>query len=211
MIKAILFDLDGTLLNTNQLIYNSFNYILNDVLKVNVSSEEINKTFGKPLTSTFMEYSNEDYSVQELIELYRKYNLDNHDSMCKAFDGVEDMLMELKKRSLKTAIVTSKLRPTAERGLRLNNLLEYFDVIISPEDTKKHKPNAEPALKACELLHIEPSETIMVGDSSYDLLCGKAAGCYTCGVYYTAIDINVLLDVKPTYMIHSPMDILDII
>ena len=209
MIKAILFDLDGTLLNTNQLIYNSFNYILNEVLKVNASSEEINKTFGKPLTSTFAEYSNVDYSVEELIGLYRKYNLEHHDSMCRAFDGVEDMLIELKKRNIKTAIVTSKLRPTAERGLRINNLLEYFDVIISPEDTKKHKPDAEPALKACELLQVEPSDTIMIGDSSYDLLCGKAAGCYTCGVYYTAID--TLLDVKPTYMIHSPIDVLDII
>ncbi len=211
MIKAVLFDLDGTLLNTNQLIYNSFEYILNDVLKVNASSEEINKTFGKPLTSTFKEYSNDQHSIEDLIKLYRQYNLEHHDSMCKAFDRVEDMLIELKKRDIKTAIVTSKLRPTAERGLKLNNLLKYFDVIISPEDTNKHKPDAEPALKACELLQVEPKEAMMVGDSSYDLLCGKRAGCITCGVYYTAIDINELLAVDPDHMINSPMEIIDII
>jgi pyrophosphatase PpaX len=95
--------------------------------------------------------------------------------------------------------------------MALGGIIDFMDIIISPNDTIKHKPEAEPALKACELLGIEPKEAIMVGDSTYDLLCGKNAGCFTCGVEYTELNINELLKVEPTYMVKNPLDILKLI
>ena len=211
MIKAVLFDLDGTLINTNELIYNSFSYVLRDVLKLNVCDEEITSTYGKPLENTMKKYENDKYTAEELIRIYRKYNEEHHDNMCKPFQGVSKMLKALKDKGIKTAIVTSKRKGLAMRGLKLGNLLQYMDVVISPEDTIKHKPEAEPAIKACEALNVKTSEAIMVADSSYDLLCGKKAGCLTCGVSYTQTGIENLLNTNPDYMVKNPLEILDIL
>lgn len=211
MIKAVLFDLDGTLLDTNELIYMSFCHTFKSMLNKELTREEITSTYGKPLEATFSAYTNDEKEVEELVKEYRRYNLEIHDDMCKPFDDVEELLLELKKRNIKTAIVTSKRKQLAERGLELGKLKELLDVIVTPEDTTKHKPEAEPAIKACELLGVKPEEALMVGDSSYDLLCGKSAGCKTCGVEYTVVDVKQLLDVNPTYMVKSPLEILDLL
>lgn len=211
MIKAVLFDLDGTLLNTNEVIYMSFKHIFSEVLNLNLSEEEIKSNYGKPLEVSLKKYVKDEEELNRVIHEYRTFNEMHHDNMCKPFVGAVELLKELKKLGIKTAIVTSKRKGLAVKGLTIGNMLEYMDVVISPEDTEKHKPNPEPAIKACEVLGVEPSEAIMVGDSSYDLICGKEAGCLTCGVEYTALDINVLLEVNPTYMVKEPLEILDII
>lgn len=211
MIKAVLFDLDGTLINTNELIYKSFSYVLRDILKLDADDEEITSTYGKPLENTMSKYENDKYSAEELVKIYIKYNEEHHDNMCKPFEGAKEMLKGLKDKGIKTAIVTSKRKGLATRGLELGDLLKYMDIIISPEDTIKHKPEAEPAIKACELLGVKTNESIMVGDSSYDLLCGRRAGCLTCGVSYTKTGVQNLLDTNPDYMVEHPLEILDIL
>lgn len=211
MIKAVLFDLDGTLLNTNELIYMSFKHTYNEILNMYPSEEEIKSNYGKPLEVTLGQYVKSEEELNRVVNEYRSFNQMHHDNMCKPFMGALELLKELKNLGIKTAIVTSKRKELATRGLTLGKMLDYIDVIVSPEDTEKHKPDAEPAIKACELLNVEPKEAIMVGDSSYDLICGKKAGCLTCGVEYTALDINVLLEVNPTYMVKEPLEILNII
>ncbi len=211
MIKAILFDLDGTLLDTNELIYNSFRHTFNEFVNREVSKSEITSLYGKPLEYSFSNYTEDKELVNKMIKVYREYNLKHHDNMCAPFDGVVELLTKLKNKGIKLGIVTSKKKDTAVRGMEIGNIIKFMDVIITPELTEKHKPDGEPALKACEILNVNPNETIMVGDSSYDLLCGKRAGCYTCGVYYTAINIEELLEVQPTYMIKHPLDILELI
>ena len=206
MIKAILFDLDGTLLDTNELIYKSFFHMFKEVLDI-----EITRLYGKPLERSLEKYANNREELERMINEYRSYNADHHDEMCAPFEGVMELLQTLNSKGIKLGIVTSKRKAVAERGMMLGGILEYMDVIISPESTTKHKPEGEPAMKACEILGVEPKEAIMVGDSSYDLLCGKNAGCFTCGVEYTALDIKDLLDVKPTYMVKKPTDILELV
>lgn len=211
MIKAVLFDLDGTLLDTNELIYKSFNYILNERLNMNIPKEDITKLYGEPIETSLKRFFSNEEDIINTIKEYRKYNLEHHDNMCKAFDGVIELLKSLKSKNIKIAIVTSKRKDMAMRGLKISNILEYVDVIMSPEDTDKHKPDPQPAIRACEKLNVKPEEAIMVGDSSYDLLCGKDAGCLTCGVSYTVVDINRLLDTKPTYMIKYPTELLQVL
>lgn len=84
------------------------------------------------------------------------------------------------------------------------------DVIVTSEDTIKHKPNGEPVLKACELLGVFPNEVLMVGDSHNDILSGKDAKCRTCLVKYTAVPIEQVLKHDPDYLIDNIIDILDI-
>ena len=209
MIKAILFDLDGTIIDTNELILTSFDYVLNNYLGLNIGREEILESFGIPLKDVMNHYAKE--RAEELVDEYIRYSLDSHDKYIKSYDHVEKGLIKLKNKGLKVAIVTSKRRGTALRGLNCFDLEKYFDVIITPEDSKKHKPDGEPVLKACEALNVNPEETIMVGDSHNDILCGKNAGSKTCLVNYTALDVEKIKTYKPDFTIDRIEDIIEII
>ncbi len=209
MIKGILFDLDGTLINTNMLIINSFKYVFKENLDLIVEDNEIVQYFGEPLAYTMAKYTKD--RVEELVQKYVEYSLSIHDEYTESFKGVEEGLIILREKGYKLAIVTSKRRTTALRGLRLFDLEKYFEVIVSPEDTEKHKPEGEPVLKACELLNLKPEEVVMVGDSHNDILCGKNAGSKTCLVKYTALPLEKLLEHKPDYVIDSVEEILNII
>ncbi|WP_017415985.1 pyrophosphatase PpaX [Clostridium tunisiense] len=209
MIKGILFDLDGTLINTNMLIINSFKYVFKENLDLIVEDNEIVQYFGEPLAYTMAKYTKD--RIEELVQKYVEYSLSIHDEYTESFKGVEEGLIILREKGYKLAIVTSKRRTTALRGLRLFDLEKYFEVIVSPEDTEKHKPEGEPVLKACELLNLKPEEVVMVGDSHNDILCGKNAGSKTCLVKYTALPLEKLLEHKPDYVIDSVEEILNII
>ncbi|WP_160677829.1 pyrophosphatase PpaX [Clostridium sp. C8-1-8] len=209
MIKAVLFDLDGTLLDTNELIINSFKYTFKSMLNIDVSDEEITKNFGSPLYVSFKNYTED--RIEEMIKVYRDYNEERHDTMCYAFDGVEILLSSLKQMGIKLGIVTSKRRSLAEKGLKIAGIYDYLDIIITPEDTENHKPHGEPALKACKELGISTKEAIMVGDSHFDIMCGKNAGCYTCGVEYTALPITYLKEQNPDYFVKRPEELVDVV
>jgi len=209
MIKAILFDLDGTIIDTNELILTSFNYVLNNYLGLNIRKEEIVESFGIPLKDVMDHYAKE--RAEELVDEYIRYSLESHDKYIKSYDHVEEGLLKLKNKGFKLAIVTSKRRGTALRGLNCFDLEKYFDVIITPEDSKKHKPDGEPVLKACEVLKVKPEETIMVGDSHNDILCGKNAGSKTCLVNYTALNVEKIKTHNPDFIIDKIEDLIELI
>lgn len=209
MIKAILFDLDGTLINTNNLIIKTFKHVLKKHLNLDISKDELVKYFGEPLESTMKRYYPK--NPEFLVEAFRKYNFKIHDKFTEKFNGVEEGLEELREYGLRLAVVTSKKKDTAKRGLKLFDFYRYMEVLVTPEDTKKHKPSAEPVLKACEILGIDPSETIMVGDSYNDILSGNKAGATTCLVKYTAVPIEGVLKYNPDYIIDNIKELLDIV
>ena len=208
MIKAILFDLDGTLIDTNELIIESFQHAFREHLNREISREEVVKTFGEPLRGAMLKYDEE--NVDQMVGIFRKYNEKNHDLLAKECEGVQEGIKLLKEMGMKIALVTSKRKPMTERGLKLIDVYKYMDVIVTPEDTEKHKPSGEPVLKACELLSVEPGETIMVGDSHNDILCGKDAGCYTCLVSYTALPLEEMKEYGPDFIIDNLAEIADI-
>lgn len=209
MIKAVLFDFDGTLINTNDLIIDSFKYALKKVDNANVPSEKIVKTFGEPLRMCLTDLS--DSSPDELMKEFREYNESHHDEMVKEFKGVKEGLKELKRMGIKTGIVTSKRKIMANRGLKLIGIEKYIDVIVTSEDTKKHKPLGDPAITACELLNVTPKESVMVGDSHNDILCGKNAGCHTALVRYTLLPMEELIKLKPDYIISSILELAEVL
>lgn len=209
MIEAILFDLDGTLINSNDLILKSFRETFKSLLNLDLRDEEISINFGRPLQEIFKDYDED--RVGELIDFYRSVNLKLHDTECKEFLGVKKMLKVLRERGIKLGVVTSKKRDMAERGAKLTGIFDYFHVFITPEETKKHKPHKEPVLRACEILGVNPIKTLMVGDSPYDILAGKNAGTKTCAVRYTALPIYKLEESKPDFFIDKPLDILELV
>lgn len=209
MIKAILFDLDGTLINTNDLILETFKYVFKAHLNIEVDDSEIINTFGEPLMTVLQRYGKD--RAEELFQAYIAHNEEVHDELAKSIEGVEDGLKLLKEAGLKIGVVTSKRRAGALRGLRLFDLEKFIEVIITPEDTKKHKPCGEPVLKACEILGISPEDAIMVGDSHNDILCGQNAGAKTCLVKYTALSVEGILKHSPDYVVDSVVDIYNIV
>jgi len=208
MIKGFLFDLDGTLINTNNLILHTFKHIFKTHLELEVEDSEIVKCFGEPLSATFEKYNKD--NVEFLIDEYKKYNVTVHDELAESYDGVRDTLIYMKEKGYKLAIVTSKRREVAVRGLKLFELFDIMDVIVTPESTKNHKPHEEPVLCACEQLELAPNEVIMVGDSHNDILSGNNAGAPTALVEYTALSIENLKQFNPTYIISHIKELLDI-
>lgn len=209
MFKSVLFDLDGTLINTNNLIIKSFKYTLKKHLNIMEDEKEIVKYFGEPLITTLKRY--DEKNAEALVDTYRRYNSEMHDKLTQEIDGVQEAIHSMKEMGIIVGVVTSKKRITAERGLKLFNLFDYMDIIVTPEDTNKHKPDGEPILKACEMLNINPNEVLYVGDSHYDILCGKNAGTKTCIVKYTALDLKELYTYNPDYAVDSLTEIVDII
>lgn len=209
MIQAVLFDLDGTLINTNQLVIDSFKHAFKTELNINPNDEEIIQYFGEPLMVTLARYDKE--NTMKLYNAYVQYNERNHDDVVYAMEGARDAIMGLKERGIKVGVVSSKRRIMVDRGLKVCSLMEFMDVIVTPEDTEKHKPDGEPLEKACELLGIDTANALMVGDSQFDILCGKNAASKTCLVKYTAASIQNILQYNPDYLIEKLTDLLGII
>lgn len=209
MIEAVLFDLDGTLINTNDLIIKSFQYTTESVLQRKISKEEIVTYFGEPLITSLRKIDIE--RSEELAVTYKKYNEANHDKLAKSIDGVKETLEILKSKGIKLAVVTSKRKSMAEQGLKLFDLLDFIDFVITPENTAKHKPDGEPAKEACRLLNVEPHKAMMVGDSNLDILCGKNAGCLTCYVSYSALPEETVEKCSPDYIVDNLLELNDII
>lgn len=199
MIKAVLFDFDGTVINTNELIIESYQYAFNKVMGKEITMEEILGLFGRPLLLSLTE----DYGKygEELYKTFREFNESRHDDIAKPFIGVPECILAIKNAGYKIGIVTSKRREMLLTGLKLIGLENVFDVLVGNEDSVNHKPDTEPVLNACKELSIKPSEAIYVGDSVFDILCGKNAGMKTCGVKYTLTAPEKLYEAGMDYFV----------
>lgn len=208
-ITTLLFDLDGTLIDTNELIISSFIHTLNHYYPDQYKREDVLPFMGPPLADTFMKIDSE--RVDEMIERYRKYNLENHDLLVKEFDGVYETIQALHEQGYKMAIVSTKIRDTVIKGLRLTKLDKFFDVVVGLDDVKHAKPDPEPLQKALQQLGSTPDEALMIGDNSHDILGGKNAGTKTAGVAWSAKGKEYLVQFEPDYILEHIQDLFDIL
>lgn len=208
-ITTLLFDLDGTLINTNDLIIASFTATLNHYYPDKYSREDILPFIGPPLRDTF--YSIDRERVDEMIARYREHNLENHDAMVTQYDGVYETIKILHEEGYKIGIVTTKKRDVVRKGLQLSKLEEFFEVIVALDDVERAKPDPEPVLKALHLLGSSPEEAIMVGDNHHDILAGKNAGTKTAGVAWTVKGRAYLEEFEPDYILDHMGDLLTIL
>jgi len=179
-ITTILFDLDGTLIDTNELIISTFMHTLDKYYPGKYQREDVYPFMGPSLMDTFSGLDPD--RVDEMILEYRTYNLANHDLLVKEFVGVKDTVHTLKERGYKLGIVTTKLHDVVLKGLRLMDLEPYFEAVVALDHVEKEKPDPEPVLKALEQLGAKPEEAIMVGDNYHDILAGKNAGTKTADI-----------------------------
>jgi pyrophosphatase PpaX len=207
--KYVLFDLDGTLIDTNRLIIDSFQYTYKKSLGLEVSEQEILKYFGEPLLVTLKRYSEE--KADELFKTYIDYNETRHNDTVTIFEGVQELLEELKKQGYTLALVTSKRRKVAQMGLDLFDISKHFDVFVALEDTELHKPNPAPAIKALELLNANPQDAIMVGDSVFDIHCAHGTGVKAVLVKWSAAQGFQGDVASADYVVHDTEELLKVI
>ncbi|WLR50526.1 pyrophosphatase PpaX [Bacillus tianshenii] len=208
-VDTLLFDLDGTLIDTNDLIINSFLHTLEQYFPGEYTREDVLQFIGPPLYDSFHALNPE--RVDEMVKVYRTFNHDKHDELVTEFDGVFDTIQALHKKGYKLGIVTTKLRQTVEMGLKLTGLGEFFEVVVTLDDVTNAKPNPEPVNLALFQLGSKAETAIMIGDNHHDIEAGKNAGTLTAGVAWTVKGREHLEELKPDYMFEHMSDILRIL
>jgi pyrophosphatase PpaX len=208
-ITTILFDLDGTLIDTNELIISTYLHTLEKYYPGKYTREDVLPFLGPTLHEVFE--GMDPGRVEDMILEYRTFNLANHDAMVKEFVGVIETLQVLKEKGYKLGIVTTKRHDVALKGVNLLKLDSFFDVVIAYDHVKKVKPDPEPIYLALEKLQSVPEEALMVGDNYHDVLAGKNAGTKTAGVAWTIKGREYLAKYEPDYMLENMTDLLTIL
>lgn len=221
--RVILFDFDGTLVNTTPLILKSFRATWETVFGFTMDDADYIKTFGTLLHTALIGLTEQCVAEErirpvgdltakadELLRTYREFNLAWHDDAIEAFDGIDETVRELKARDYRLGIVSSKLRVGVERGLNIFGLAELFDLIISADDVANHKPHPEPLLKALKHFDASPDEAIYIGDSTHDIVAGKAAELATVAAAWGPFPRTELEALKPDHLLDDPSELLSL-
>jgi pyrophosphatase PpaX len=207
---TLLFDLDGTLVDSGAIILASFKYAARTVLARDVEEEQIAALVGGSNLHDQMRVLSPAH-VDELVRVYREHNRPLHDEL-QAFEGVEELMGTLSEEGRKLGIVTAKGRQTVDLAFGVLSLERYFDAVVTADMTDRHKPDPAPVLKALELLESEPADSAFVGDSPYDIAAGKAAGVFTVAVSWGKIHPEErLLEAGADVLVHSPKELLDVL
>jgi pyrophosphatase PpaX len=219
-VRAILFDLDGTLIDTTELILKCFDHSWQSVLGCGNTRQALIDTFGMPLKDAMVRLLesrepngkkvDDEGLVQRLLTEYRSFNVSNHDALAIGFDGAAGVIAELRQRGYRTGVVTSKSRELATRGLRLCALESLIDTAVFLEDTTRHKPGPEPILAALDRLNTAPCEAAYVGDSCHDIAAGRAAGVITVAALWGPSPRSALECERPDYSAGSVQELLEI-
>lgn len=206
---TVLFDLDGTLLNTRELINRSFVHTFEHFRPDHaLTDEELDSFFGPSLRQTFSRYSTDEQEIEEMIQYYREFNVASHDEMVTAFPGAKSLIRTLARKGYKLGVVSSKKTDLVEHGLEIFGMRDKIKVIIGEEDVKNPKPDPEGILEAMRIL--DSKKALYVGDGVGDIEAGKNAGIDTIGVLYSDRKEQILA-AEPTYTIHSLDQILAIL
>ncbi|WP_404454235.1 pyrophosphatase PpaX [Virgibacillus necropolis] len=207
-IHTILFDLDGTLIDTNELIIASFLHTF-EHYKLPITREETLAFIGPSLKDTFDHV--DPIKSDEMIQVYRDHNLHHHDNYVEAYPFVVETLKQLKESGVKLGIVTTKMSTGANMGLKLVGIESLFDTVITLDDVSHAKPHPEPIIKAMKNLGADASSTLMVGDNFHDIEAGQNAGVQTAGVAWTIKGKETLAKLNPTYMLEDMRDLYTIV
>jgi len=200
-VKAALFDFDGTLVDTTDLIYQSMRHAAGEVLGREVSREVLMANVGQPLPRQMELLSAE--HAEALLNSYRLHNEENHDALIQEFPRVEESLARLHSAGVRVGVVTSKRRFSVDMALKtFPGLGEVVDAWVTMEDTTEHKPGPEPLLKGLELLGGVPrEEAAYVGDSPFDVAAARAARVRSVAVSWGAFSEEALRAAEPDHLV----------
>jgi pyrophosphatase PpaX len=197
----ILFDLDGTLIDSVGLIRESHRFAVREVLGADLPDEVLVANVGRPLIDQMRVFSAD--RAEELLQVYRRWNHANTEALLRAYPAMEDLLAELRAEGRRLGIVTSKSHPTVDLAFAVLPLRHHLDVVIAAEDTDRHKPDPEPVLKALERLGATPERAVYVGDAPFDLRAARAAGVAAVGVTWGFFPRETLEAERPDLLVDT--------
>ena len=206
-LSTFLFDLDGTLIDSVDLILRSYRHTMRRHRGHEPSDDVWMRGLGTPLWVQFRQFSDDPAEIEAMVATYREYNLAHHDEMVRPYQGVVEAVRSLHRGANVLGLVTSKMRSGAVRGLRIAGLEDAFDVIVGSDEVTHPKPHPEPVLIALERLGAPPESAVFIGDSRHDLECGRAAGVKTAAVLWGPFDRAHLADLEPDYWLERPADL----
>lgn len=213
-IDTVLFDFDGTVMDTNNVILMSWQHTFRTLRNREEPQENLVKTFGEPLETTMKKFF-PDVPVEESVSIYRSFHHDNFSKLIKLFPGMGELIEEVKHRGYKTGLVTSRLLRTTMEGLNKYGLRDRFDTIVTADDTTKHKPDPQPVNIALEKLGSVAERTVMLGDTTFDMLCARNAGVSPILVSWSLAlkgkTKEELGEACPDHIIEKPEELLEII
>ncbi|MBT2583716.1 pyrophosphatase PpaX [Planococcus sp. ISL-109] len=207
-ITTLLFDFDGTLLDTNELIVQTFLSVLGEHFPGQYVRKDVLQFIGPSLEQTFTEIA--PGRADELSNQYRRLNRTLHDELVSEYDGVAETLRILKSRGMKMAIVSTKREETILHGLRMMGVHDVFDALVALDHVQNPKPHPEPLELALRLLDADQDGALMIGDNSHDIEGGKNAGVRTAGVAWAAKGEEFLASFEPDFMLNHITDLLEL-
>jgi len=207
---VVLFDLDGTVVDSGAIILASMRHATREVLGREYGDEELMQAVGGPGLEAQMAALAPD-RVDELVSAYRAHNEPLHDEL-EACRGMLDVLEQLHDEGRRLGIVTAKRRSTVELAFARVPLEHLFETVVGGDETERHKPDPQPLLLAAERMHVDPAEAAYVGDSPFDMRAAKAAGMHAIGVTWGRIHDPALLEAEdPDAVVDTAEELLDLL
>ena len=205
--KAILFDLDGTLIDSTRLIIESYHHTWRVHRGTTLPDAEWIAGLGTPLRVQFRRFTDDPEEVERMIATYREWNLAHHDEMVRGFPGATDAVRRLKEAGARLAIVTSKNRHGVRIGLERCGFDGLFDTLVTSDDLAASKPDPAPVLAALAALDVSPGAALFVGDSPHDIAAGRDAGARTAACLWGPFERSVLEAERPDHFLASFADL----
>ena len=207
---VVLFDLDGTVIDSGAIILASMRHAAKEVLGEEPSDELLMAAVGGPGLEAQMHALAPD-RVEELVRVYRAHNEPLHEELAWC-PGIDDVLVRLKGEGRRLGIVTAKRRATVELAFNVLPLEHLFDTVVGGDETQRHKPDPEPLLLAAERLNVDPRQCAYVGDSPFDIRAAKAAGVRAVAVAWGGIHPDdVLLREEPDDFVRHAEELLGVL
>lgn len=206
--RAVLFDLDGTLLDSADLIVTSFTDTCRTVLGRAVDREETLRTWSWPVRARFEALA--PGRGDELTQTYLRRYFELHDRRARLFPGVPAVLDGLRARGYLLGIVTSKRRATTDAAVRTFGLDRWCQAIVVDEDVRRPKPDPEPVALAARRLGVAPAGALMVGDSVVDIAAGRRAGAATAAALWGTMHLDDVLGERPDHRLENPEALLTV-
>jgi pyrophosphatase PpaX len=204
---VVLFDFDGTVVDSGAIILASFRHATRAVLERELSDAELLAAVGTPLRDQMRLIDPE--RADELVDVYRRHNAPLHDAL-EPVDGMLDILGQLKGHGRRLGIVTAKRAATVELAFAVLPLRPYFDTVVTSDDAEIHKPAPDPLFVALDRLEARPDEAAYVGDAPFDVAAARAAGMYAVAVTWGGIHSETALRAEnPDVIISTPRELLD--
>lgn len=202
-IKCAIFDNDGTIADTRALILPSMRHTTQTVLGKVYPDEVYASQVGIPLVDQVVKYTDDPDLQKEMMQVYRDYNEEHHDSLIRKFDGCYDALKSMANAGVTLAVATSKLRTLCSRGLKILGIDELMTIVVGAEDTERHKPHGDPIVFTVNKLGFDLSECAYVGDAPFDMQAAKDAGVTAIGVTWGFFSEDILVGEHADYICHN--------